>query len=254
MARALVIHYDPDEAATLAGRIRRDGFEADVYPVRGAGALGRVREAPPDVVVIDLMRMPSYGRAMGALLREQKSTRRMPLVFIQGDPEKTRLVRKVLPDAFFTPVSRLGASLAKALTAPPRDPVLPDATRVPPAGKLRIREGSTVCLLHAPAGFRARLDPLPERVRFQAAPDGAEITLLFVKSAARLGRELPALARNLGPGRALWVVWPKRTSGVASDITMPRIIEFCTSLGLSPNKLCAVDQTWSAIGISRRKY
>ncbi len=253
MPRALVIHFDLDEARVLAGRVRRDGFDADVYPVRGMSGIGRIRESPPDVVVIDLMRMPSYGRAFGVLLREQKSTRRIPLVFIQGDPEKTRLVRMLLPDAVFTTISRLRESLEKALKKPPAEPVIPDPGRLPAAGKLRIREGSTVCLLHAPANFRTRLDPLPARVRFQTAPEDADITLLFVKSAAQLGKELSALTGSLERGRVLWVVWPKRASGVSTDVTMPRIIEYCTSLGLSPNKLCAVDQIWSAIGIAPRK-
>jgi CheY-like chemotaxis protein len=252
MVRALVIHYDPAEAAVLAERLRRDGFEPEICPARGTVGLGRIRENPPDVAVIDLMRMPSYGRWMGALLREHKATRRIPLVFVEGDPEKTRLARKLLPDAVFTPLSRLGSSIGKALSAPPREPLLADPTRIPVAGKLRIREGSAICLVHAPAGFRTQLAPLPKSVRFQTSPDDADIILLFVKSAAQLGRELTRLAAGLRPGQALWALWPKKTSGVATDVSMPGIIEYCSTVGLSPSKLCAVDKTWSALGIAPR--
>ncbi len=253
MARALVIHYDPGDGAAIAERLRRDGFESEVCPVRGSGAMGRIRENPPDVVVIDLMRMPSYGRWMAALLREHKSTRAIPLVFVQGDPEKTRTVRQFLPDAVFSPLSRLGVAVEKALAAPPREPLRPDPTRIPAAGKLRIGEGATVCLVHAPAGFRAQLAPLPKGVRFQTAAERAGTILLFVKSTAQLGRELPRFAKTLQRGQALWVVWPKKASGIATDVTMPRILEYCSSLALSIGRMCAVDQTWSAIGISPRK-
>ncbi len=251
MARALVIHYDPAEAAALAERVRRHGYAPEVYERRGAAGVSRIGESPPEVVVIDLRRMPSYGRWMGALLREHKSTRRIPLVFVNGDPEKTRLVRKLLPDAFFTPLAGLGLSIRKVLAAAPREPVLPDATRIPAAGKLNIREGAAVCLLNAPAGFPAQLGPVPPGVRFETAPDDAATVLFFAQSAARLARQLPHLAAGLRPGRALWVVWPKKASGVATDISMPGILECCSNLGLSCHKLCAVDKTWSAIGISR---
>jgi CheY-like chemotaxis protein len=253
MIRALVIHYHPGDAAELAARLRRDGFEPDVYPVVGSAGLGRIRDNPPDVAVIDLMRMPSYGRAMGALLRQQKSTRGIPLVFIQGDPGKTRLVRKLLPDAVFTSIARLAPSIEKAVAAPPREPLLPDPARIPAAGKLRIREGNTICLVNAPPGFRTHLNPLPKAVRFQTSPADADIILLFVKSSAQLGRELPRFATGIEPGRALWVLWPKKTSGVATDLTMPRIIEFCSTMALSIGRLCAVDKTWSALGISPRR-
>ena len=252
MARALVIHYDPGEAAALAERLRRDGFEPEICEPRGTAGISRARENPPDVAVIDLMRMPSYGRWMGALLREHKSTRRIPLVFVAGDPEKTRLVRKLLPDAVFTSLSRLGSSVARALSDPPREPILADPTRIPAAGKLRIREGAAICLLHAPPGFRTRLDPLPKAVRFQTASADADVILLFVKSAAQLGRELPGLAAGIRPGRALWVLWPKKASQVSTDVTMPVIMQYCSTVGLSPHKLCAVDKTWSALGITPR--
>src|ERR1017187_810963 len=108
MPRVLVIHYDLAEAPMLAERIRREDFVAEVYPCVGVGGFRQIRETPPDAIVIDLSRMPSYGRAIGALLREQKSTRRIPLVFIAGDPAKTRLVRELLPDAVITSVLRIG--------------------------------------------------------------------------------------------------------------------------------------------------
>jgi len=67
-----------------------DGFEAEAYPVLGSKGFPGIRENPPDVIVIDLTRMPSYGKVMGAMLRESKAMRAIPLVFIKGDPRKQR--------------------------------------------------------------------------------------------------------------------------------------------------------------------
>src|SRR6266567_1523732 len=161
MPRVLVIHYDAAEAPLLADRIRREDFDA-VFAGRGAAVFRSIRAAPPDAIVIDLTRMPSYGRAMGALLREQKSTRRIPLVFIEGDPAKTPLVRALLPDAVISSVLRIGPALRKAIREAPEEPAAPDPSRLPLAGKLRIREGSAVALLHPPESFLDKLGPLPK--------------------------------------------------------------------------------------------
>ena len=194
--------------------------------------------------------MPSYGRAMGALLREQKSTRMIPLVFIEGDPAKTPLLRDLLPDAAITSVLRIGPVLRKAIQHPPAEPAAPDPSRVPLARKLRIREGSAVTLLHPPEGFLERLGPLPKNAHFARHVVDAGIVLLFVRSAAALGRELPSLAREISPGQTLWVAWPKKSSRVPSDLTVRRIVEMCSAVRLSGYKTCAVDETWSGLAVA----
>jgi CheY-like chemotaxis protein len=247
---AVIIHYDPREAELLADRIRREGFEAEACPVAGAKASAWVRRRQPDIVVIDLMRMPSYGRALGCLLREQKSTRAIPLLFVEGDPEKTRRVRRVLPDAGFTKLPRIGAGIEKAIRDAPADPVAPDSTRIPAVTKLRIREGSTVALLHAPEGFEAVLAPLPKNVKFQTAVHDAATILLFVRSSFDLARELPRIAAELEPKSALWILWPKKSSGQRSDLTAQRIWNACPTFGLAAHRVCAIDKTWSALAIA----
>lgn len=250
MPRVLVIHYDAAEAPILAERIRREGFEAEVYAARGAAGFRVIRAAPPDAIVIDLTRMPSYGRTIGALLREQKSTRRIPLVFLAGDPAKTPLVRELLPDAPIATIARIAAALRKAIEHPPVEPAVPDPSRVPLGGKLRIREGSTVALLHPPEGFLEKLGPLPKGARFERCAAESEIVVIFVKSAAALGRELPSLAGEMRRGRTLWIMWPKKSSRVASDLTVGKIIEMCSAVRLSGYKTCAVDETWSGMAVA----
>jgi CheY-like chemotaxis protein len=253
MARVVVIHWDPAEAAPVCDRLRREGIEAAPYPHRGTKGLCAVTENPPDAIVIDLLSMPSYGRSMGALLRERKSTRAIPLVFIAGDPEKTERVRELLPDAIVADLLRIAPAVRRAIRRPPVEPVIPEGSGTPLLQKLRIREGAAVALLHAPEGFEASLAPLPEGVRIRAGIQDADVILAFVKSAAALGRELPGLAREMGKGRTLWLCWPKKAAGGASDLSMPRIREMCQEVGLTDYKVCAVDAIWSGIAVGLRR-
>lgn len=251
MARIVVIHFEPAEAAALASRVSREGFDAEGCRIRGGGLFRPLRENPPDAILIDLTRMPSYGRMTAAMLREQKGTRRIPLVFLAGDPEKTHLVRRMLPDAVYTTLPEIGKALRKAIEQPPREPVVPSPTKFPIVQKLRIGRDSVVGLVNAPAGFG--LGKLPAGAKVQATAAGADIILIFVKSAAALGRVLPALAKELEPGRKWWILWPKKASGAATDLSLPLIFEMCTPYGLAAHKLCAVDETWSALAVGRSR-
>jgi len=250
VTRVVVIHYDAAEAAALASRLSRDGFEAEGQSPR-SGGLREFRDNPPEAIVIDLMRMPSYGRWVGVTLREQKGTRSIPLVFLEGDPAKTRLVRKVFPDAVFAGLANLGDALRKAIAHPVRQPVAPNVLNVPATQKLGIGKCSIVGVVNAPAGFN--LGKLPEGAKIRPGEAGADTILIFVKSAAALGRELPALANHIEPGRKWWILWPKRASGVACDLTMARVFEMCTPYDLAAHKICAVDETWSALAVARRR-
>jgi hypothetical protein len=252
MAHVLVINWDPAEAGPICDRLRRDGFEAAAYPVRDNRAFHSIAENPPSAVVIDLMRMPSYGRIMGALLRERKSTRMIPLVFIAGDPEKTARVRKLFPDAVVANLLQLGAAVNRAIRRAPDEPVVPGGWGTTVSQKLKIGEGAVVALMHAPEGFEARLE-LPESTRSQTKIGEADVVLVFVKSAAALGRELPELSREMRKGRTIWLVWPKKAGSVKSNLSMPRIREMCGEVGLVDYKVCALDETWSGMAVGPRR-
>ena len=245
--RVVVVHYELAEAAALAERLRREGLQAEPYPYLGSKGFRELRANPPDAVVIDLMRMPSYGRTMGALLRETKSTRAIPLVFLEGDPAKTARVRELLPDAVFAPLPRLKAAIERAARRRPAEPIVPDSSGVPIATKLRLREGATVALVGAPDGFEQKLGGATAT----RGRDG-DVVLLFTRSVAALGRELPRFANPVAR-RALWVLWSKRSSQSASDLSFPLIQQACEPLGLVAYKTCSVDETWSAAAVSPRR-
>jgi CheY-like chemotaxis protein len=253
--RVLVIHRNAAEAAPREDRLRRAGFL--VESLRKSEELPRLRGNPPDAVVIDLTRQPSHGREVGIYLRRQKATRHVPLIFIEGDPERTAQVRSLLPDAVFTTWPRIHAALRRALRNQPEDPAVPGTfagySGTPLARKLRIGEGSVVALLAAPKDFPAKLEPLPAGVRFQTERSGASVLLAFVKSRATLERELVVWAQEMREGRTLWLIWPKKTSELAGDLTQAKVRELGLTAGLVDYKVCAVDETWSGLAFAVRR-
>ena len=253
MPRVLVIHRKPEIAAERARRLSGEGIEGAAYPVLGPSAFRDIRAHPPDAILIDLTELPSYGRTMAVLLREQKSTRRIPLVFLKGDPAKAARVREVLPDAVFATWPDVAPAIRRAIEHAPEEPAAPRVAGIPLAQKLRIGEGSVVALLHAPANVRKLLGPLPKGVRVAGRTGDAGLILLFVKSAAALGRALPSLAPQVMPGRTLWVCWPKRTSSQPCDLTLTRIREMASPHGLVDSKICAIDETWSGTALSKKR-
>lgn len=248
-----MIDHDLSAAAGRAARLCDQGFEAVPYTSLGAKGFRGIRAQPPDVALIDLTRLPSYGKAMGALMRESASLRSIPLVFIEGDPAKTPRVRELLPDAVIAPWSRIGAAIRRAIARQPVSPLPPQPSSTSLAAKLGIRTGSLVALKRPPEGFEAVLQPLPEGARIQKQIEEADVVLMFFKSAAALGRELTDLPALMRKGRRLWVLWPKQTSAHAGALTMVRIREMASPFGLVDYKVCAVDATWSAMVLGLRR-
>jgi hypothetical protein len=98
-------------------------------------------------VVIDLNRLPSHGGHVATFLRQAKTTRHVPIIFIEGDPQKTARVRKLLPDDVYTPWSRVRSAVREALRRKPEQPVVPDTmagySGTPLPRKLGIRAGGS---------------------------------------------------------------------------------------------------------------
>ena len=247
MTRVLVIHRDTAEAAGWASRLRALGFAATPYLCLGAKGFRGIRQDPPHAILIDLTRLPSYGKAMGVLLRQQKALGGIPLVFVEGDPDKAAQVRTVLPDAVFTTWAKIAAAIPRAIRQAPREATPPRDPGTPLLAKLGIGESSRVALLHAPDGFE-----LPG-VRTQKQVDEADVVMIFFRNSVALGSELPELAAMMRRGRRVWVLWPKKASGASGDLTMVRIRQMASGLGLVDYKVCAVDATWSAMTLGKRR-
>ncbi len=117
--------------------------------------------------------------------------------------------------------------------------------------KLGIKPGARVQLVSEPEVFAGLLGPLPtgSRVTVRGALDFA---MLFVKSQSDLRKRFARLRDRLESNGMLWVAWPKKTSGVETDLTEGIVREFGLESGLVDVKVCAVDDTWSGLKFVRR--
>jgi hypothetical protein len=127
-------------------------------------------------------------------------------------------------------------------------------SKTPLAQKLGIKPGTKVAALNPPAGYRKLLAPLPAGVLFlEKATAGAGFVHLFVTERRTLETELKRLRKLLDDAGVLWVSWPKKSSGLGSDITEDVIREACLPMGFVDVKVCAVDETWSGLKLMIRR-
>jgi hypothetical protein len=115
--------------------------------------------------------------------------------------------------------------------------------------KLGIAPGARVAVLGAPAGFTERLDDAEVSTRLRGRFD---VIVQFAPALAELERRIDSLIAALEPRGRLWVAWPKRSSGVLSDLDDRVVRETMLAGGLVDNKVCAIDEIWSALCFVRR--
>jgi hypothetical protein len=117
--------------------------------------------------------------------------------------------------------------------------------------KLGIRDGHRVLLAGAPAGFDlgdlASVDLHDVDVHRRAGATPYDVILAFTPDHRSLARRFPALARRMVSNGGLWIAWPKRASGVPTDLDENVVREFGLAAGLVDNKGCAVDEIWSGL-------
>ncbi len=131
---------------------------------------------------------------------------------------------------------------------------MPGYSGTPLAKKLGLRPGSDIVTIGAPAHYRSLLDPVPPDVRFGTrVSTRTHVVHVFCDKRAHLAATLARLRRVLAPEAAVWVSWPKRASGVPTDITEDVIREVALPLGWVDIKVCAVDATWSGLKLVVRK-
>ena len=129
---------------------------------------------------------------------------------------------------------------------------MPGYSGKPLVTKLGIKPGHRLSLLGAPRSFA--LEGLPDDTRI-LGPSARELdlVLLFVKSRAELVRGFTREGPRLVSNGMLWVCWPKKSSGVKSDVTEDVVREVVLPAGWVDVKVCAVDDTWSGLKVVRRK-
>ena len=115
--------------------------------------------------------------------------------------------------------------------------------------KLGIKPGHRVLALGAPVGFAdGTLGELPDGVALRTTARGkADVIVAFHERRAELARRMPRLRELMEPAAGLWIAWPKRASGVPTDLTEDVVRELALANRLVDNKVCAIDDVWSGL-------
>ena len=123
----------------------------------------------------------------------------------------------------------------------------------PLVAKLGIKPNSRIAVMGAPRGYRTTLGALPPGVAIATTLRGTlPFIQFFTKQRAALESRFPMLKRALTTDGALWISWPKRASGVATDLTENDVRAVALANGMVDVKVCAVDDIWSGLKLVRR--
>lgn len=256
--RVRLVHWNEEEVPERAARLEAEDFEVDGEVPGTSIGVKELREDPPAAFVIDLGRLPSHGREVAFALRQSKAMRAIPIVFVAGAAAKVAAIREVLPDATYAEWEGIGPALRGAIAAPPSDPLVPESdsgprSARPLARKLGIKAGTVVVLLDAPEGAEALLSPLPSGATVRRGNRGRRGTTIWFATRRRIvERRFEAVAKVVGEG-TLWMAWPKRSSGVETDLSEDAVRAVALPAGLVDTKVCAIDETWSGLRLTRRR-
>lgn len=288
--RIVLVHWKAGaELEERRARLESEGYEDEGMYREGGAPYRRMRDDPPAAVVIDLSRLPSHGRHLGVAIRERKSTASLPIVFVDGVPDKVARVKDEVPNAIFTDWARIASAIERAKKAPipiesyrsragerrsrrrdrassrssSRASSRSTASASASAGysgtplpkKLGIVEDTRLALLAAPKHLPGLLGPLPEGVQLRHASRGKnDVLLLFCRDLATLEKRLGPATRAMADGASLWIAWPKKSSALATkDLSGDVVRASGLETGLVDTKVCAIDEDWSGLRFQRRR-
>ncbi len=118
--------------------------------------------------------------------------------------------------------------------------------------KLGIKPGHVVLLVDAPDGFEDTLTGMPDDVRIERGGHGkspVDVLVVFVKDRAAMQKRFASAMARMKPDSGLWFAWPKKASGVKTDLTEDVIRDAALAVGLVDNKVCAIDEVWSGLRV-----
>jgi CheY-like chemotaxis protein len=257
MTRVQLIHWDKEQAEARAKQLIEAGYEVNSKPPT-ADSLRKLKSNPPEAIIIDLSRIPSQGGDLAITFRKQKSTRGVPLVFVDGELEKVARIKELLPDAVYTTWSKIDGTLKKSIADPPTDPIVPDSVfeaykKTPLYKKLGIVEDAVVALVGSPVDFEKILGKLPAGAAVKRRARGdRQLTLWFPKDRNDLENRIDQMGAFADHG-GLWIVWPKKASGIKSDLSQVVVRKTGLAAGLVDYKVCSIDATWTGLRFTIRK-
>jgi hypothetical protein len=120
--------------------------------------------------------------------------------------------------------------------------------------KLGIKEGTRMTVVNAPADFRSDLGELPLAVEWaNRVRPPLDLIVAFHTQRAAMVANWPALTAATEPDGSIWLAWPKKASGIATDINENVLREEFLPTGWVDNKVCAIDDTYSGLRFVKRK-
>ena len=251
--RIRLIHWNASEAAAVIGLLEAAGHSVGHTGSIGSGIMKYLRADPPDAMVIDLTRQPSHGREIAVAVRTSKTIKHLPILFVDGDPEKVAAIRKVIPDGIFTTRSRLAAALKRA--RPVKDPVRPTPMRErfgnrTSAQKLGISAGMRVAVIDPPPDFERAIGVLPEGAALEENPrEALRLTLWFTHHPDSVLARVKWM-RSVAERSRLWILW-RKNKGDGLDGGFIRAVGI--EAGLVDYKICSVNEVWSAMAFAVKK-
>jgi hypothetical protein len=124
----------------------------------------------------------------------------------------------------------------------------------PLAQKLGITQEMAVVLIRAPTNYRKLLGPIASRVEFSdQIKNASNFVHIFTKSRGELEKRLAILREKVADTGIVWVSWPKKSSGVRTDVTEDVVRSIALPLGFVDVKVCAIDETWSGLKLMVRR-
>lgn len=113
--------------------------------------------------------------------------------------------------------------------------------------KLGIKPGMRIQIAHAPAGYAKLLGALPKRVRLVTRGNDIDLIQYFCRQRQALASVLPGLKSRMTPSGAIWISWPKRSSGSITDLDENVVRHLALQQRLVDVKVVAINETWSGL-------
>jgi CheY-like chemotaxis protein len=259
LVRIRLFHWNITEAEQKTLILKSLGYEVDYepYPPKALKQLGN---NPPAAVIIDLSRLPSQGRDIAVNILYAKATRNIPIIFVEGDPQKVRQIKMHVPDAIYTHYDQIAEALKKVLTDPPKVKLIPKSIFEPYkqtslAKKLGIKPNSRLVLVDPPNDFTKTLGELPQNVTIQnKLSKKSDLVILFAAKQEKLQSQIIKIINEVPLEGKLWIAWQKQGPETATRVTQATVRKTGLALGLVDYKICRVDSEWTALLFTRRKH
>lgn len=259
MMRICLIHWNAEERVNKCARLQGGGFFIldEIKP--GPQFLRELEKQAPDAMVIDLSRLPSQGRDLGVMVRSREGTRRIPIVFIGGEVAKVDAIQQLLPDACYTDWEAAFQEIQKAIESENKDfaaqrSVFSAYAGKPLSEKLGIKPGYHVSIINAPGEVWGLLKEGSVGAAFSnQANTGPDLFLWFMSSTNELENSLEQIVTHVktAPG---WIAWPKKGSGIQTDLTQNIVRQKAMSAGMVDYKICSIDENWSGLLFTWRGF